>query len=240
MEWDVNSFAQGPSNHSYTNSFVHWWIEKMPLGRKSTNSCIPRMTIFLDGRVRFPNLLLLAKSTSVFISLSCLLHFRSFDWLLIFTPSLLLHLVRPYPPDCPLLQGLSWAEIPLLVSFGHSWIVEQIPPADTGRTTTIRPLTNTKVVSLCLARAFCRLLTILIYSICKHLVHYKGEPSLKVSFSRQVSAYTAFLLVDIQVWIHFYELTWLEKYTFKLDSSLVAGHGLGSFSYLKASLDVSV
>ena len=65
-----------------------------------------------------------SKSTTVFISLSCLLHFRSFDWLLIFTPSLLLHLVRPYPPDCPLATGAVLGRNPfasLFWTFLDSW-----------------------------------------------------------------------------------------------------------------------
>ena len=104
------------------------------------------------------------------------------------------------PLTAPLATGAVLGRNPFASTFGHSWIVEQIPPADTGRTTTIRPLTNTKVVSLCLARAFCRLLTILIYSICKNLMHlYKEEPRLKLSLFLVNSLHTAFLLVDIQV-----------------------------------------
>ena len=83
------------------------------------------------------------------------------------------HSFFTWPPWLGLLPALHYVvsalglwTIPLgasqsLSPFRHSWIAEQIPPADTGRTATIRPLTNTKVVSLCLARAFCRLLTIL-------------------------------------------------------------------------------
>jgi hypothetical protein len=204
---NVNSFEQGPSNHSYTNSFVHWWIEKMPLGRKSTNSCIPRMTIFLDGRVRFSKVLLLLAEKHH--SLYLFIMFTAFPFVRLtahfhpFTPS---SPGQTIPPWLPLATGAVLGRNPFASTFGHSWIVEQIPPADTGRTTTIRPLTNTKVVSLCLARAFCRLLTILIYSVCKNLVHlYKEEPRLKLYLFLVNSVHTAFLLVDIQVWIHWHD-----------------------------------
>ena len=56
----------------------------------------------------------------------------------------------------------------------------------------------------------------------------KEEPSLKVSFSCQVSAEKwiqiskySFYLVDIQIWIIFYSMTWQEKTTFELCFSLV-------------------
>ena len=113
------------------------------------------------------------------------------------------------PPWLPLATGAVLGRNPFASTFGHSWIVEQIPPADTGRTTTIRPLTNTKVVSLCLARAFCRLLTILIYSICKNLIHlYKEEPRLKLSLFLVNSVHTAFFIGRHP---SLNSLTWREK-----------------------------
>ena len=122
---NVNSFEQGPSNHSYTNSFVHWWIEKMPLGRKSTNSCIPRMTIFLDGRVRFSKVLLLLAEKHH--SLYLFIMFTAFPFVRLtahfhpFTPS---SPGQTIPPWLPLATGAVLGRNPfasLFWTFLDSW-----------------------------------------------------------------------------------------------------------------------